>query len=118
MPSTAIVWFRRDLRVHDHPPLVEALAAHDRVVPAFVLDPALLRGRFSSPSRTAFLIGCLRDLDASLRERGAALVVREGRPREQLAALAQETGAEAVHFASDVSPYARARDRGVEGGVP
>ena len=31
MPSTAIVWLRRDLRVHDHPPLVTALAAHDRV---------------------------------------------------------------------------------------
>lgn len=44
MSSTAIVWLRRDLRLHDHPPLVAALAAHERVVPVFVLDPLLLRG--------------------------------------------------------------------------
>ena len=114
MTSVAIVWFRRDLRVHDNPPLHAALAGHDRVVPAFVVDPALVRGRFASPSRTAFLYACLRDLDASLRERGAALVVREGSPGHELAALAEETGASAVYFASDVSPYARKRDRRIE----
>ena len=27
MASTALVWFRRDLRVHDHPPLRAALDA-------------------------------------------------------------------------------------------
>ena len=44
--STAVVWFRRDLRVHDHPPLVAALREHDEVVPLFVLDPRLIGGRF------------------------------------------------------------------------
>ncbi len=42
MPSTAIVWFRRDLRVHDHPALTAAAGSADRVVPAFVLDERLL----------------------------------------------------------------------------
>jgi hypothetical protein len=32
MPTTAIVWFRRDLRVHDHPALHTAVAEYDRVV--------------------------------------------------------------------------------------
>ena len=63
MASTAIVWLRRDLRIHDHPPLVAALAAHDRVVPVYVLDPVLLTGRFASQPRTAFLLDCLRELD-------------------------------------------------------
>ena len=27
--STAIVWFRRDLRLHDHPALTTALREHD-----------------------------------------------------------------------------------------
>jgi deoxyribodipyrimidine photo-lyase len=40
--------------------------------------------------------------------------VREGRPEAVLPALAAETGAEAIHFASDVSPFAMARDRRVE----
>ncbi|HEX5145871.1 MAG TPA: deoxyribodipyrimidine photo-lyase, partial [Conexibacter sp.] len=60
MGSTAIVWLRRDLRLHDHPPLVAALAACERVVPAFVLDPRLLGGRVASAPRTAFLLDCLR----------------------------------------------------------
>ncbi len=113
MASTAIVWLRRDLRLHDNPALVAALRGHDRVVPAFVLDRRLLDGRFPSPARASFLLGCLRELDHGLRERGAALVVREGRPARELPALAAETGAGAVYWASDVSPYARARDRAV-----
>jgi deoxyribodipyrimidine photolyase len=36
VPSTALVWFRRDLRVHDHPGLTAAHRACDRVVPVFV----------------------------------------------------------------------------------
>ena len=110
MPSTAIVWLRRDLRLHDHPPLTAALAAHARVVPLFVLDPALLGGRFASGPRVAFLLDCLRALDAELRERGGALVVRQGAPEQVVPALAREAGAKAVFWASDATPYALARD--------
>lgn len=113
MPSTAIVWFRRDLRVHDHPPLTAALAEYDRVVPVFVLDRRLLEGRHRSVTRTAFLLGSLNDLDASLHERGAGLVVRDGRPEDELRELAREAGASAVYWAADVSPFARSRDRRV-----
>lgn len=113
VPSTAIVWLRRDLRLHDHPPLVAALAVHERVVPVFVLDPALLRGRFASGPRTAFLLGCLCALAEALRERGGGLVVREGDPVRELPALAAEADARAVYWASDATPYALARDRRV-----
>ncbi|MBI5104581.1 MAG: deoxyribodipyrimidine photo-lyase [Solirubrobacterales bacterium] len=108
-----IVWFRRDLRLHDHPALVEALREHERVVPLFVLDDALLEGRYRSPTRVAFMLGCLRDLDAALRERGSRLVVRHGRPEHVVRDLARDLGAAAVHWTSDVSPYARRRDRRV-----
>jgi deoxyribodipyrimidine photo-lyase len=107
MAPTALVWLRRDLRVHDHPPLHEALAAYERVVPVFVLDHRLLR---RSPSRAHFLLECLRELRTALRERGGELYVRRGEPARELAELARETGATAVYFASDVSPFARARD--------
>jgi deoxyribodipyrimidine photo-lyase len=113
MPSTAIVWFRRDLRVRDHPGLVNAVREHDRVVPLFVVDDRLLEGRFPSPSRAAFLASCLRELDGALRERGGRLILRRGDPRRELPALAQDVGARAVYWASDVSPYARARDAAV-----
>ena len=111
---TAIVWFRRDLRVHDHPALTAAHRDAERIVPVFVLDPRLLdAGRFPSANRAWFLLSSLRELRGSLRERGGELYVREGRPEHELPALARETGAEAVYFASDVSPFAMARDRRV-----
>jgi len=72
MTSTAILWYRRDLRVHDHPALRAALDAHDRVVPVFVLDDALLHGRYASPARMTFMLGCLGALGTALRSRGLA----------------------------------------------
>ena len=38
MPNIAILWFRRDLRVHDHPALTAAVAEADVVIPVFVID--------------------------------------------------------------------------------
>ncbi len=107
----ALVWFRRDLRVHDHPPLRAALAAHARVVPVFVLDERLLK---RSPSRAAFMLDCLRELREALRSRGGELFVRAGRPEAVLSELARETGSRAIYYAPDVSPFAIARDRAVE----
>ncbi len=113
MTTTALLWFRRDLRLADHPALTRALAEFERVVPVFVLDDALLHGRFASSPRTAFMLGCLRELDAGLRARGSGLVVCHGRPENELVTLASQAGASAVLWTSDVSPYARARDRRV-----
>jgi deoxyribodipyrimidine photo-lyase len=111
MPTTALLWFRRDLRVADHPALTLAARDYDRIVPVFVFDDALLGGRFASAPRTAFMLGCLRALDAALRERSSGLVVRHGRPEVELVALSREAGgADAVLWTSDVAPYARARD--------
>jgi len=39
---TSVLWFRRDLRLRDHPALAAA-AASGPVLPLFVLDPVLTR---------------------------------------------------------------------------
>ncbi len=114
MPTTAVVWFRRDLRVHDHPALADACRQHDRVVPLFVFDPALLGGRFRSLNRTAWMLDCLRALDAELRDRGGRLVVRHGAPETEVRRVAREAGAAAVYVSEDVTGFARARDERVE----
>jgi deoxyribodipyrimidine photo-lyase len=106
---TAIVWFRRDLRVHDHPALRAALEQDEHVVPVFCLDESLLHGRHSSGPRTQFLLECLAELDGALRERGSGLVLRQGPPERELTELVRETKARALHFCSDVTPFARAR---------
>ncbi len=103
----SLVWFRRDLRLHDHPALTAAGAG---AVGVYVFDRALLD---RSDRRTAFLLGCLAELRAGLRARGGELLLRSGAPAAVLPALAHELGAGAVLWTSDVSPYARRRDRGV-----
>lgn len=110
-----IVWFRRDLRLHDHPALTDALRSGRPIVPLFVLDPRILRGRFASPNRAWFLRGSLASLDAALRERGSGLVIRIGDPREVVPALAEEVGAATVHVSRDHAPYGIERDRAVAG---
>ena len=106
--STAVLWFRRDLRLSDHPTLVEACRRHDRVVPLFVWDPALLGP--AGPPRLAFLAGCVDRLRDSL---GGALVVRRGAPASAVAQVARECDAGSVFVSADFGPYGRARDAAV-----
>src|SRR3954447_11376939 len=106
---TALLWLTRDLRVHDHPALHAALEGHGTVVPVFCLDDRLLHGRHRSGPRTRFLLECLGDLDASLRSRGSALLIRRGPPEAVLPDLARIAGASAVHCSADSGPFARAR---------
>jgi len=111
--TTALLWFRRDLRLHDHPALHAARADVDWLVPVFVFDDRLLHGRHASGPRTQFLLECLAGLDAALEQRGTRLVVRHGPPERELAALVDETGAGELHFSADVTPFARGRGRSV-----
>ena len=76
----------------------------------FVVDPALTGGQDVSAARLNFLYGCLRDLDAHLRQRGSRLLIRRGDPAAVLVDLARETGATRVTFNRDYTPLARRRD--------
>jgi len=107
--SCAVALFTRDLRVRDQPALAAAAREADRVVPLFVLDDALLRGQCGAPNRATFLLESLRDLDRSLRERGARLVVRRGDPVTEALRVVREAGAGAIHLSDDYSAYARRR---------
>ncbi|QBR92353.1 cryptochrome/photolyase family protein [Nocardioides euryhalodurans] len=111
---TAVMWFRRDLRLGDNPALVEAAADGD-VLPLFVLDPALWGP--AGISRKLHLGDSLRALDASLRNRaggdGGLQVVR-GDPVRRVVAAAREVGASRVHVAADYGPYGSQRDEAVE----
>ena len=116
--TTATWWIRRDLRLGDNQALSSALAHADQVIPVFILDPRLLISPYAGDKRVAFLFEGLRRLDADLRKRGSRLIVREGDPVEQLAALVSEFGADAVFAEEDVSPYARRRDACVAAQLP
>jgi deoxyribodipyrimidine photo-lyase len=106
----AVVWFRRDLRVHDHAALAAAVERAEVVVPLFVLDDRLLAGRHRSPGRVSFMLESVDALAADLASRGAPLVVARGDPRRIVPALAGRAGAAEVHVTRDTGPYGTARD--------
>ena len=112
---TAILWLRRDLRVHDHPALCASLDTHEEVIPFFCLDDRLLHGRFASGSRTQFLLESLADLHSSLESLGGGLVVRRGDPVAELKRLTGESGAEEIHVTRELTPYGRERGRRITG---
>jgi deoxyribodipyrimidine photo-lyase len=99
------------LRLSDNTALTDAAAlGGGDVVPVFVIDPVLTEGRDVAPARLNFMFGCLRGLDAHLRQRGSRLIVRRGDPATVLPELARETGAARVNFNRDYTPLARRRD--------
>jgi deoxyribodipyrimidine photo-lyase len=106
--TTSVVVFTRDLRVRDNPALAAACRA-DTIVPLFVLDDALLAKARPGANRLHFLVDALTDLDASLRARGGALVVRRGDWVARVAEVVDACRAPVVHLGDDVSAFAAAR---------
>jgi deoxyribodipyrimidine photo-lyase len=111
--KTALMWFRRDLRLTDNTALLEATMEAERVVPLFIFDPCILDSPDTGSRRVGFLIACLESLDKNLRHVGGRLVVRQGEPLEVLRAVVSEAGASAVFFNADSECYARRRDESV-----
>ena len=105
-----IWWVRRDLRLADNVTLYHALQDSASVIPVFILDPHLVESEALAPVRRRFLYDSLRDLDLQLGRHSSRLILRRGEPARELMRVVRETGAEAVYFHRDYTPYARARD--------
>lgn len=109
---TAIVWFRRDLRLDDNPAWAHATRESDAVAAVFVIDP-MPWGR-AGPARRALLIAHLGALHHELTELGGGLHLLHGDPTQELPEFAHRLSATSVHLNADVSSYAQRRDRTVE----
>ena len=109
-----VLWIRRDMRIHDNPALVEAVAGaatdgDNRVVPLYVVDTRQW-SYFSEPLRN-YITEAMRALDDSF---GGNLLIQHGDPVEILSRVCAAVGAKAVHVAEQHTPYAMARDAKVK----
>ena len=110
----ALVWFRRDLRDHDHAALSAALAKTGAVYCAFVFDREILDVLPAKHDRRVhFIHESLLELDAALRTKGGGLIVRHGWATDEIPALARELGVTAVFANRDYEPTAKQRDAAV-----
>lgn len=83
-----IVYFKRDLRLHDHAPLAAA-AARGPVLPLYIVEPSVVRARDFDPAHWTFLRASLHDLRERLATLGQPLVVRVGEAVPVFEALAR-----------------------------
>ena len=72
-----LVWFKRDLRIADHPALARA-AGMGPVLPLYVVEPDYWRLPDTSARQWSFTAEALEDLRDGLAQLGAPLVVRVG----------------------------------------
>ena len=118
-----LVWFKRDLRVADHPALALA-AGMGAVLPVYIVEPEYWALPDTSARQWAFTEDCLTDLRGALGDLGAPLVVRVGDAVEVLAQLCrahkisrilshEETG-NLWTFARDRRVQAWARSTGID----
>lgn len=90
MSDTQLVWFKRDLRLHDNAALFEA-AQRGPVLPLYIIEPKLWAQPDMSARQYDFLTECLAELSDNLRQLGHTLVIRVGDATEILSHLHSET---------------------------
>jgi len=109
-----IIWFRRDLRIGDHPALLEAIKNSDEIVPLFILDKTQIEE--AGAKLLAYMGQSLRALDESL---GNKLHIIEGDQVEVLKDLIARYNVTEVHISDEYERYGAARDARVEAaGIP
>jgi deoxyribodipyrimidine photo-lyase len=112
-PKPLILWFRRDLRLADHPALEAAIATGRPVIPLYILEEAEGVRRPGAASLW-WLDKSLRALAADLEARGSRLILRRGDAARIVEALARETGAAALYWSRLYDGEAVARDTAIK----
>ena len=91
-----ILWFRQDLRLHDNEALRDALHHGEEIIPVYVFDTRVFNGktkygfRKTGKFRAKFIIESVQELKESLKELNSNLIIKIGKPEEEIFNLAQE----------------------------
>ncbi|MEM0999705.1 MAG: deoxyribodipyrimidine photo-lyase [Bacteroidota bacterium] len=79
-----VVWFKRDLRLHDHDPLKAAVAAGKPLILMYCFEPSIMASDDWDVRHGRFIQQALADMQQGLKVRGGKLLVLH---REVIAAL-------------------------------
>ncbi|WP_238787578.1 cryptochrome/photolyase family protein [Thiospirillum jenense] len=110
IPTTALVWLRRDLRLADNPALQQALLEYERVIPIFIHDPLALAPWLDGAASRWWLHHSLAQLTAALRARGSELLIARGDSLTCLRRVIAASGARHCCWNRCYEPAAIARD--------
>lgn len=104
---SSVMWFRRDLRIHDNPALNAAIeaAAGGPVAPMVMIDEHLWPTW--GDAKKHYLVDSLKSLNESIDH---SLIVRHGTPEQHVLDVAKSVGATTVHCAADFTQVGIDRD--------
>ena len=92
-----IVWFKRDLRINDHSPLLEASNLGLPVLPLYVVEPEYWQQNFSSSRHWHFIYDCLSDLNMALTQLGQPLIIQVGEAYKVISRLHAEYNIQGIY---------------------
>ena len=103
-----IIWYRNDLRIHDHEPTYQALQKKAEIIPVYCFDSRQFgTTSFGFPKtgkyRGQFLLETVADLRNSLQKLGSNLIVRQGLPEQEIFALAKQLNVDAIYYHKEVT---------------
>lgn len=94
--AVQLVWFKRDLRIHDHAPLSIA-ATQGPVLPLYIVEPEFWQLPDAAGRHWLFLRESLLELDTALRALGQPLVIRTGNSVEVITQMLDHFPITALH---------------------
>ncbi|MCH7407805.1 DASH family cryptochrome [Belliella sp. DSM 111904] len=103
-----LVWFRNDLRIHDHEALCVALERSEEIVPVYCFDPRFFVDTEigvprTAPFRSQFLLASVFDLQMQIQAKGGNLYMTDGLPEEVIPELALKYNVEHVFFSEEIT---------------
>lgn len=104
MTKPQIVWLRRDLRIADQPALYHAAQAGP-IIPVYVLDDDAAHDHAYGGASRWWLHHSLQSLGTDYAKHNSRIILRRGDAVEQLAKIADQTEAEAIHANRHYEPW-------------
>lgn len=109
--SSALVWFRQDLRLADNPAFFQACTSHDTVIPVYILDENSVLGE----AQAWWLHHSLKALNDSLNTQlGLTLILRKGDSLAIILDLVKTIGVDGVYWNRCYEPKNIQRDRKIK----
>ena len=90
------VWFKKDLRVNDHAPLLSA-SLEGNVIPLYIIEPEIINSDQFSSLHWNFIYQSLLELNKKLTNLGQPLIIRRGEAIETLHAINKEISLNCVY---------------------
>ncbi|MFN4098496.1 MAG: deoxyribodipyrimidine photo-lyase, partial [Pararhodobacter sp.] len=106
-----ILWFRRDLRLDDHPMLAAAAATGRPLIPVFIADRSVTEIGAAARWRWGQAVECF---GKRLKDQGSRLILRRGSALPVLLELVEQTGAGGVWWTRLYDPLSRDRDADIK----